>query len=74
MKKLSKTQQELLDSMMAGVRVISCHDMGYPGETSYYIRSDTNTLCTSAANALIKKELVDKIRISSRQHLLRIKN
>ena len=46
-KKLSPTQQELLDAMRRGVVV---HYMG--GIDAYYFRSDTMKRCTSTALAL----------------------
>lgn len=52
---LSKTQQELLDAMKAGVFV---HYMPYAGNFNprpYFFRSDTMKHCTAAAEALKKK-------------------
>ncbi len=56
--KLSKTQSELLDALRAGVRVIYMRYMGRFNPNPYYFRNDTHSHCTAAAEALLKKGLV----------------
>lgn len=73
--KLSKTQQNLYDAMKHGV---ICHYMEYMGRfrpRPYYFRTDTHKHCTAAANALVKKGLVEKYNQYrySGKHKLRIK-
>ena len=71
--KLSRTQQELLEAMRGGV---VCHYMPYSGRfnpTAYFYRSDNLKRCTAAAEALLKKGLVDEYDKSWRGSSLRIK-
>lgn len=53
--KLSKTQQELLDAMKSGVRVIYMRYMGTFNPKAYYFRADNNKRVTAAATALLEK-------------------
>lgn len=74
MKKLSRTQQELLDAMKEGV---TCFYMPYIGRFggAYYFRSDNHARCTSAANALFRMGLVEEFNKQkyNSAHELRIK-
>lgn len=58
---LSKTQQDLLDAMKAGVTI---HYMPYAGSWNprpYYFRNDTMKRCTAAAEALRAKGLAERV-------------
>lgn len=69
--RLPKTQQELYAAMKAGA---ICHHMSYRGSfnpTAYYFRSDTMKRCTAAAEALLKRGLIEKYDQDWRGHKLR---
>jgi len=72
--KLSKTQQELLDAMKAGVTVGYMPYAGRLNPNAYYWRQDNFTRVTTAANALLEKGLVEAFNKSWRGHQLRIKS
>jgi hypothetical protein len=68
--KLPKTQQELYDAMLKGVK---CRYMPYLGSFNpnpYYFRSDTMKHCTAAAKALLAKGLLKEIDRDWRGHTL----
>lgn len=69
--KISKTQQELLGAMQKGV---VCFYMPYAGRFNpnpYYFRSDTRKRCTAAAEALLKRKLVERYNEKWNGHQLR---
>lgn len=59
---LPKTQQDLLDAMRAGVRVVYMPYAGWFNPTAYFFRSDTHKRVTAAANALIEKGLAKRAK------------
>lgn len=59
--KPTKTQQELLDAMQSGVRVIYMRSMGRFNPTAYYFRADTHKRVTAAARALLEKGLIERV-------------
>jgi hypothetical protein len=59
--KLSKTQQELLDAMKAGVVVHYTPYMGTWNPNEYYFRADNHKKVTAAAKGLIDKGLAQKV-------------
>lgn len=71
--KLSKSQQDLLDAMAAGVQVRFTPYMGRFNPKDYYYRCDTQKKCTAAAQSLLEKGLVEKFEQTWRGHQLRIK-
>lgn len=69
---LSKTQRELYVAMKAGA---ICHHMPYRGRfnpNAYYFRSDTMKRCTAAAEALLRRGLVERYDEDWRGHKLRV--
>lgn len=60
MTKLSKTQQELLDAMKGGVKVVYMHAIGSWNPQAYYFRDDNYKPCTAAAKALLEKGFAEK--------------
>lgn len=72
--RLSRTQQDLFEAMKSGVY---CKYMPYQGRfnpTAYYYRSDTMKRCTAAAEALLKKGLVEVKDKDWRGHKLVLKS
>lgn len=55
--KLTRTQQELYDAMLAGHRCL-----WMTGLDAYYFRSDTYRRCTRTVEALLKMGLARKIK------------
>lgn len=70
--KLPRTQQELLDAMRGGVTLNYLPYAGSFNPVAYYFRSDNMKRCTAAAEALLRKGLVEKFNESWRGHRLRI--
>lgn len=60
-KPLSKSQQELLDALKAGIVVRYSPYMGRFSPTAYYYRNDNFKRVTAAANALIEKGYAQKV-------------
>lgn len=69
--RLTPTQQELLDAMGRGVRVLSCWSRS---TGHYYFRDDTMKTCTNTALALCKKGLVRNGGKFENAQLVRIEN
>jgi len=67
--KLTPPQQELLDAMRAGTRVIFMRN----GGSYWYFRTDTMKRCSNQARALEKAELVERYREDWRGYTLRPK-
>jgi hypothetical protein len=68
--KLTKTQQELLDAMKAGIVVRYAPSLGRFNPTSYYYRDDNFKKVTAAANALISKQVAQKSGLHHRATLV----
>lgn len=61
--KLSKTQQEVYDQLLAGEY---CHYMRYMGRfnpTPYYFMHGTMRRCTAQVNALLEKGLAERFDV-----------
>jgi len=56
MKKLSKTQQELLDAIKSNTQVFFM-----AGRNAYAFRGDTHKSCTKTVTILLEKGLVKKV-------------
>lgn len=73
-KKLSRTQQALLDAMQSGVTVFYMRYMGSFNPNPYYWRGDNGNRCTAAANALIARGIAVLSRRPSGSNVLTLKS
>ena len=72
-KALPKTQADLLEALRNGVEVLYMPYRGWFNPTPYYFRKDNGKRVTAAANALIRKGLVEKCNVTWHGHSLRTK-
>jgi hypothetical protein len=68
--KLSKTQQDLHDAMLKGVKCRYMPYMGTFNPNAYYYRNDTMKRCTAQARALLAKGLLKEMDRDWRGHSL----
>ena len=74
MKKLSKTQQDVVDALNSGVRIIYMRYMGTFNPSSYYYREDTYKRVTSAVKRLLDLGVVEKTKKSYGDHEIGLKS